>query len=167
MLILTTLLAAFVAIIVVAQHRLVAKKRATLDFISVLYSDNLVQKERVFLRLAEEGGLEEVLGPSSLHIESRQQVESYLNHWEMFAASIRGHIFDEDICKLILGDKVCKQWDKAEPLITKIREKEGKADKPDNEFFEHFENLAREWKANPKAPSGSQFKKLLREIVRF
>jgi hypothetical protein len=165
----TAALAAFIALLVAAKHRLVAKKRAALDFILTQRTPEFIDAEQTFLTLAEkDGALASILAAhTSDQIKTKLAVQSHLNHWELLAVCVQGNIVDEDICKLMIGDKVCRRWDQAYSLVQEIRKESGAGDAPDDEFFANFQSLAKAWKANPSVKDESRLKKVVAEIARL
>ena len=73
-------LSAFVAVLAVAQHRIVAKKRAAYDFILTTREKEYKETEQIFLELAGKNELDRILTAStSREIEEKLDVQNYVN----------------------------------------------------------------------------------------
>jgi len=151
------------AVMTVAKQRLVTKKRAAYDLIIHLQSSDMKENEKVFEEVAGKKGWERILRPSgSEEINDQIKIQSYLNTLELLAVSIKMNIVDENVCKAIIGDTLIKRWQAAYPLIRMIRDSEG-----DLEFYEHFQDVAKRWKNNPKLEKRFWLSTILREITRI
>jgi len=82
--------------------------------------------------------------------------------YELLSLAIHRNVFDENICKSVIGDNLVKRWDDSKDLISAFR---GTASPPDDEFFEHFERLATMWRGDPEIADPPLYKRLWREIV--
>ena len=139
---LSALVGAIIALVVVAQQRISAKKKNAYDMVLTLFQPDLADCERIFLDVAKTNNWQPILDPQDdeqVHI--KQRVAQFLNHFEFLCVSIRQNIVDEDVIKAIVGDKLVKRLASALPLINMIRN-----DENDPEFFEHFEHVAERWK---------------------
>ncbi|MDE0335625.1 MAG: DUF4760 domain-containing protein [Defluviicoccus sp.] len=160
---LSAVLGAIIALVVVAKQRISAKKKNAYDMVLTLSETDFVQCESVFLDLAKTNNWQPVLDPQDATEHGiKQQVERYLNHFEFLSVCIRQNIVDENVIKAVLGDKLVKRLTAALPLIIMIRNEES-----DPEFFEHFEYVADQWKANPKIQEHGVVRTILGEICKI
>lgn len=156
-------LSAFVGVLSIAQHRIMAKKRAAYDFILTTREKEHKDAEQVFLELVAKDDLKRILtAVTSGEIKEKLDVQNYVNSFELLAVSIKQNIVDENVCKAVFGDKLVKRWKEAKPLIDEIRTVE-----KDDEFFEHFEDIATRWKNNPTIDDGNWLFRLLKEVPRI
>lgn len=157
------LLSAFVAVLSIAQHRIMAKKRAAYDFILTTREKEYKDAEKVFLELVAKNEIKRILtAVTTRELEEKLDVQNYVNSFEVLAVSIKQNIVDENVCKAVFGDKLVKRWKDAKPLIDEIRTVE-----KDDEFFEHFEDIATQWKNNPTIDDGNWLFRLLKEVPRI
>ena len=151
-------IAAIIALVTIAKTRIIAKKRAALDFITGPWENNK-GNEIKFLKMAEKGELLKIMEAGQEEIGLN--IQAYLNTFELLSILIKWNVVDENICKAMIGDKLVKHWQKAFPLISAIRTTEG-----DDEFFEHFEDLASRSKDSPLIKQDFWLIALLKEIPR-
>ncbi len=157
---LSAFIGAIIALVVVAQQRILGKKKNAYDMILKLYGEDFARCERVFKSVAQEDEWRPVLQPQDAkQLEIQEQVARYLNHLEFLCVCIRQNIVDEDVIKAILGDKLVRRLGIALPLINMIRR-----DESDPEFFEHFEHVGKQWKAHPKVQQRNLLCTMLGEI---
>ena len=157
---LSTFVGAIVALVVVAQQRISAKKKNAYDMVLTLFESDLANCEREFLKIAEANDWKQIIDPQNDgQSQAKQQVERFLNHFEFLCVSIRQNIVDENVIKATVGDKLVKRLARALPLIHMIRN-----DENDPEFFEHFEYVAEQWKRKPAIEKRNPFHTILREL---
>lgn len=152
-----------VALITVASQRIISKKRAAYDFVLTLQYEQFLEHQKIFTELFETKQLERILeARTSKELEEKLAIRDYLNHFELFAVSIRQNILDENVCKDVICDTVIKRWNAAKSLIEKLREKEKK-----NSLFEHFEYIATKWEKNREVVQIPWVQRIFREITRL
>ena len=157
---LSALVGAIIALVVVAQQRISAKKKNAYDMVLTLFQPDLAECDRIFSEVAKTNNWQQILSPiDDEQVRIKQRVELFLNHFEFLCVSIRQNIVDEDVIKAIVGDTLVKRLASALPLINMIRN-----DEKDPEFFEHFEHVAERWKKNPKIQKRNPILTILREI---
>ena len=157
---LSTLVGAIIALVVVAQQRISAKKKNAYDMVLTLFESELADCERAFLRIAKANDWKQIIDPQGdQQDQAKQQVERFMNHFEFLCVSIRQNIVDEDVIKATVGDKLVKRLASALPLIHMIRNEES-----DPEFFEHFEYVAEQWKKKPAIEKRDPFQTILGEL---
>ena len=157
---LSTLVGAIVALVVVAQQRISAKKRNAYSIVLTLFEPNIAECERAFLNTAETNDWNQIINPQNdSQTRTKQQVERFLNHFEFLSVAIRQNIVDEDVIKATVGDKLVKILESALPVISMIRK-----DEDDPEFFEHFEYVAKQWKERPSIQRRNPFHTIFREL---
>lgn len=158
----SAVVAGFIALLTVAKHRLIAKKRGAYDFIVNMWMQNR-EYDAVFFEMADKDELIKILDAKTKEeLGTKAKIRTYLNTFELLAVSIKWNVIDENVCKAIIGDALVKRWQKAFPLINEIRTREG-----DEEFFEHFQNLAKKWKDHPMIKQDWWIVALLKEITRI
>lgn len=162
---LSAIVGAGLALLAVAQQRLVAKKRAAHDFISELWSDRHFENEVTFRDLAKSGCIERVATPrTAAEVEEKLKVIRYMNQYELLAVAIEKNLVDEAVCKMVIIDQVLDVCDLGKPLIKKIIEM--KYD--DDGFYRHLRDLADRWRANPSIPKGRYWLiEIVKEIKRI
>ena len=152
-----------VALIVVAQHRITAKKEKAYKVSQDFMRPEIDVFEAKLIEVSENNSWGTIFG-SQQHTDedARQKISSLLNEWELICVAIRQNIADEGVLKDVIGDRLVFNYRRVWPLIQKIRDS-----KNDDEFFEHFEYIANRWKANPKNLRRNRLRVLLSEIVRI
>lgn len=166
---LSALIGAIVAIIVVAKHRIVNQKQSAITFLTLLNTDGDYKKdEQVFVKLSRSKKLNNILSVKDTDIEGwsdRVSISTYLNMFELLCVSINRHVFDENVCKAAIGDHLVKRWEDAKELILEIRitEKE-KHGEDSNHLYEQFQTRAEHWRENPKIIDIHPIKRIWQEI---
>jgi len=127
------------------QEPLGCKKRAAHDFIQVLWSASVREAEETLRELVANDRLLSVLdAKTSDETKSRLRVQTYLNHYELLAGSIRRNILDENVCKAIIIDDVLYAEESARPLIDELRRRTD-----DDGFYAELNWLSSRWRDDP------------------
>ena len=137
----SAVIGAFMAWRAISSHRTIARKRAAYDLVLTLWSPDLLALEQMFLSWADTTKQSRATPPLDLDaIPNLQEIVRFLNNYELMSVAILQHVVDESVLMDALGDKVVKHYAAARPIISTIRTLED-----DNEFFEHFETVAKKW----------------------
>ena len=156
-------ISAVVALIVVAQQRIIAKKGRAYDLCERFLQTDRLAADVKLVEIAKSTKWDTIVGSKeSIDHGARQQIVLYLNACELMCVAIRQNIVDEGVVKDIIGDRLVYIHMHAQPLILIMRQK-----KDDQEFFEHFEFVANRWKENPKSLPRNGWRAIISEIVRI
>lgn len=130
---------AAVAIWGVLTQRAIARRRATLDYLSrgELDSD-LIDAHRVFVRLAKDGGLELWADESKQNEKEVQSIKTVLNDQELISIGIQRGIIDYKLYRMWNRTGVIRRWSYAEPFVKKLRERLN-----NDALYHEFEEMAR------------------------
>lgn len=117
------LIGAGVAIWGIKTQRLIARTRATVDFIARSEADrDMIDARRTFNRLvAQTDGLLPLGAESARGTADVEQVRLLLNEFELIAIGIRRGIIDYDLYRRWYRAGALTVWREAEPLIMHIR----------------------------------------------
>lgn len=159
---LSAFIGASLALVSIAKHRIIAKKKAAHDFVLMMWKDDIARCQRTFTRIWREEQWEILFDPTGpSEYESQLEVNRYLNHLELLSISIKMNVLDETIVKAVYGDQFVITYERAVPFICRLRK-----DKDDNEYFIFFEELAKSWKSNPTVRQGNWFISIGRELFK-
>lgn len=159
------LLGAVTAVVAIAKQRITAHKEAAVNFLTRLMTDrDFKDDEQLFAELSTAGNLKKVISAASAaELKDKRAVLNYLNVFELMSLAIHRNVFDENVCKSVIGDSLVKRWGNAYDLISAIR---NQTSPPDDEFYEHFETLAKEWQDNPQIIEAPITRRIWQEITR-
>ncbi len=125
----------------IASHRTIARKRAAHDLVLTLWQPDILEHEQKFLSWVETYKQNREQPPLDFSkIADFSQIVRFLNYYELMCVAILQNIVDEAVLMDALGDKLVKHYSAAKPIIATVRTLED-----DQEFFEHFETIARKW----------------------
>ena len=142
----TILISAIIALAVVAVHRVVAQKRATVDVLLKLRTDrDFLDADSLFRQLELDDELSRIFGDNKTDRNAQIQIKNYLNVYELICCSIKGHVIEEDICHELVGETIKKRWKAVQSHVTKLREQEGNM-----RIFSEFEEIATCWEKNQR-----------------
>lgn len=153
---LTAVVAALLAVWGVITQRIVARRAATLDFVSRMDTDkDLINARAIFLKTAkEDGGLAVFADESKRDTDQVQSIRLVLNECERIAIGVQFGILDREfICRHGRGT-LLRDWSLAAPFVYKIR-----TEYRNPALFHEFEDLARSL-SDDKMPSRSPFWRL-------
>lgn len=159
---LSAVIGAVTAIVSVAKHRITVQKQSAVKFATQLESDKCISEHFTkFKKLINEDKLLSILDDDA-DFADKKSVASFLNLMEILSVSVLQNVFDENVCKAILGDYLVKRWDEAEELILKVREIE-----ESEVFFVSFQIIAERWRGNLELEQERYFPKIWEEIKRL
>ena len=153
---LTAVLAGVLAIWGIITQRIVARRSATLDYLSRMDSDNdLISARSLYNKAAKkEGGLAKLASQEKRDEPELQAVRLVLNELERLAIGIQFGILDREfVCRHGRGT-IKRDWSQTAPFIYKLR-----AEYDNPALYHEFEDLARSLADKP-LPSRSTFWRL-------
>lgn len=134
---------AAVALVSIRAQREIARRRATLDVILKSESDETFQALYSTFKSERNrtNGLASLLDASTESEKSlKTQIDSFLNHYELIAISIKNKILDETFYKEWMKSSYIKHFYDAKSYIDEMRKKQ----KHDSAYIE-FERLVNKW----------------------
>lgn len=137
----TTLVAAFIAVAGILTTRIIARRAATMDHIRRVASDHdLIQAREKFIELTEEeGGLAKYATKKPMEAtEELKAIRTTLNDYEQMAIGIQFGVLDLEIIKRYMKSGIIRDWSHAAPFIYKVRQEIGSP-----VLYHEFEELAR------------------------
>jgi hypothetical protein len=147
-------MAVAVAIWGVLSQRAIARRQATLEYISHLESDrDIIEARKMFVELAKAPG--GVAGWAEADKEQTEQalaIGRILNSYELAAIGIQRGIIDYELFKRWHKTSAIKYWERGGPFIMRIRERLN-----NDMFFHEFEEMVRWLKEQKKPPSRSKW----------
>ncbi len=146
-------IAAIIAIWGVITQRLIARRKATIDFLNDAEKDqDVIKARKKFIELTRRpGGLVDLAEPDKRGSDDAEAVRLVLNQYELISIGVQRGILDLVILKLFSRGAILTSWDKAAPFILALREKTHNP----NLFYE-FEQLAW-WLKETKRPKRSRW----------
>lgn len=123
----------------------VARKRATLDVIIQLESDEYYQKiSSTFRDVRDSRGLLSILdAKSNRDLNERSEVHSFLNHYEIICCGIRENALDEAFLHKWFKGSFIRHWQDSETYIIELRKING-----NQKVFSEFQKVATCWDKN-------------------
>jgi len=158
----SAVLASIVALLAIAHNRRISRKKSAYDIIIRTMSHDIRRAETVFLKRSERRKWTGIIKPTNAKDRrDKQDIIYYLNHYEFMCVAIQQNIVDESVLKDIIGDKMVKTYSSGRALISQIRDEDG-----DDEFYEHFERVARRWRDYPKGKRRGILRTLFGEVIK-
>jgi Domain of unknown function (DUF4760) len=153
---LCAVVAAVIAVWGVVTQRIVARRRATLDYLVRVGTDNdLIMARDKFAELTKiEGGLTKWAEPQYLGNPEVSAIRLVLNENERLAIAIQFGILDIEFVKRHMQSVLVQDWALAAPFIMAIRHQ-----RQNDAIFHEFEDLVGKLRAN-KLPRRSYWWKL-------
>ena len=137
-------IAGLVALLVVGRHRSIAKKLKAYEIAESFFAVERLKAEAKLQELAKRQNISDFFDSDDEDaVETRQEIGRYLNECELICVAIKQNIAHEGVLKDIIGDRLVHIYRYAENLIAMIRILE-----EDDEFYEHFEDVAQKWRSN-------------------
>lgn len=137
-----------VAVISVMNARSIARKKQTADMMFASRVDKEISQGYATVRElhdAKDANLRTLAAPEGEeNIRKAEEIRYVLNHWERISVGIQEGIYDEVMFHKNNYTTVINLYERAEPLIKAIREKEMK-----ETFYQDFEALYDRWKKKP------------------
>lgn len=145
----TGLLAAFIAGWAVISQRIVVRRQSTIEHLSQKDADkDMIEARECYNVLSDpDGKLSTYTKPADLTTEESNKIRLILNDYELIAVGIQFGIFDLKIVKQLIRGTAVRDWARTAPYIYKLR---SEVDNP--LIYYEFENLV-QWlqdKPNPK-----------------
>jgi Domain of unknown function (DUF4760) len=142
-------LASLIAIWGVWSQRAIARKQATISYISHLESDrDIIQARETFVRLAKEpGGLAIWAEADKEQSLEALAIARILNSYELISISIQLGMMDYQLFRRWHCASAMKYWKHGAPFVMKVRERLN-----NNNFFHEFEEMDRWFNGNKKPP---------------
>lgn len=148
----TGAIAAALAIWGIITQRVVARRAATLDYLSRMDSDNDLIKARTLYNKASKktGGLAALASPDKRDDEHLQALRLVLNELERLAIGIQFGILDREfVCRHSRGT-IKRDWSLTAPFVYKLR-----SEYNNPALFHEFEDLARSLDDQPLPSRGT------------
>ena len=141
---------ALIAVWGVITQRVIARRRATLDFLSNSEADgDLIDARQKFIELAKApGGLAPWADPDKEKSDETQHIRTVLNEYELIAIGIQHGIVDFAIYKKWHASGVLKYWEYAHPFIAQLRSRT-----QNKTLFHEFEQMVKWLEKKPDAKS--------------
>lgn len=138
--------AALIALWGVASQRALARRRATVDYITRLESDkDVLEANQRFIELAKApGGLAPYAEEDREKEPDTQKIKVVLNTYELVAIGVQRGVMDFELYKRWHCGGVLRYWGYAKPFAERLRERTG-----NQALYHEFEVLAR-WMGNGK-----------------
>lgn len=146
-------LAGVIAIWGVTSQRNIARRRATLDLISVLERDkDSIEARRIFIETAKHiDGLSPWASQEREKSIETQAIRTVLNEFELFAIGIQRGIIDYELYRRWNKSTVISYWNHAAPFILRLRER---LNNP--AIYHEYEELVR-WMRGEAMPKRNRF----------
>jgi hypothetical protein len=142
--------ATLVAIWGVLSHRAIARRQATLEYISHLESDrDIIDARKIFVGLAKAAG-----GTAAWAEADKEQTDEalaigrVLNSYELVSIGIQRGIIDYELFKRWHRSSAIKYWERGAPFVMRIR-----ARLSNDMFYHEFEQLVGWLKGDQKPPA--------------
>lgn len=136
-------LGVLVAIISVVTARSLARKKQTADMLFASRSDSKLQEGYKHIADFHNGADKNIRTLADSKTEEAYAVKYVLNHFELLSVGIQAGIYDEDMIKNSWCMIVCDTYERTQPLIKAVREKQKTT------VLQEFEWLATRWDKNP------------------
>ncbi len=145
----SALLAAFVAVWAIFSQRAITSRQTTLEFIRASEADrNNVEARQLFNKLAkDEDGLGKWARDEFSPSEEARAIRHVLNEQELIAIAIQRGILDDTTYRRFFRTGVIKTWQNAAPYILGRRKKTG-----NSAIYHELEELARWYGGAPNMP---------------
>lgn len=144
----SAIVAAIIAIWGIFSQRSISRRVFTLSCLSDKEIDkDLIAAKSAFIRsVHEDPSLEKLAGEDQDGTPEAGSARTVLNNFELISIGIQKGVIDYDTYKLWFRTGTIDYWNKAEPLVTKLRRRES------NEMLYHeFESLVK-WLRGSKKP---------------
>ena len=141
--VLSALAGGTLAVLTIRSQRVTAKKRASLDLLVRVWSDEFTVLEVKFSEFVKQTDpdFSVIVSPTTDEEKhTARSIQRYLNYYEMLCASVIEGVVDEGVLRLVFGDKISTVWNLASPLVDYLR-----AESNDYEFFECLQKIAVKW----------------------
>jgi len=116
------LLAGIVAFWGVIVQRATARRRATLEFIQKMESDNdFLQANKIFVRLARSDNIASYAKQENVNTEEAQAIRTVLNQFELASVGIQNGILDYDMFKMWCRGWVIETYNNVSAFIDELR----------------------------------------------
>jgi hypothetical protein len=140
-------IAALIAIWGVISQRQIARRRATLDYISSSKSNReLIAARRKFVDIAKAGGLDSWAAENKEQTPEAQTIAEVLNQYELIAVGIQFGILDYSLYRRFSRSVTIRFWNHGHPYIVSLR------NRLNNDMIYHeFEEMVK-WFTGKKRP---------------
>lgn len=130
--------------IVACTHRIVARRRATLDVIMQEQThDGMLAVRQRFIALRDAGHLVAWAAPDKAASAESTDIRSILNRYELVAIGINEKTINPRIYKRWCRTTLIKDWTACKPFVTQLRQNTANP-----KFFCELETLAKKWAIN-------------------
>lgn len=130
-----------VALLVVRKQRGIAKRAKAYDVAERFLHPRGQYADQTLRKMAAANNWATVIGTQMQQsAATRQRALGRLNEWELMCVGIRKGILDESVLKDSIGDRLVIIFGSASAVIKGLRQQ-----KNDNEYYEHFEFIAKRW----------------------
>lgn len=150
--------AALIAFWGVVSQRVIARRRATLDFIARAEADkDLIDGRKKFIKLANagDGGLAKYAEQDHEDTDEAQSIKLVLNEFELIAIGIQRGVIDFELYRRWNRSSVLNYWKHALPFVTRLRARTN-----NKMYFYEFEQMAG-WLESDKRPKRGRFWRLI------
>ncbi|MFK5948887.1 MAG: DUF4760 domain-containing protein [Methylococcales bacterium] len=143
--IISALIGATIAIVVVSSNKIAAKKKAAIDMLLTLRIDgDFLSNQQIFRKAESKHELLGILNPSTEDdFKNKLAIQNYLNIYELISVAVRQEAIDESVCQKLMGDTLVRRWNEAKELIEEIRKKD--TSNTTEVFFSEFQLVAETW----------------------
>lgn len=138
----------------VITQRVIARRHATINFISKAEADtDIIKARRKFTELANklDGGLAKFAEKDHEGTEDATQIALVLNQFELIAIGVQKGVFDFTIYKRWNKSTVLRYWNHAAPFVHALRARIG-----NDGLYHEFEQMAW-WLKEKKMPKRNRF----------
>ncbi len=131
------LLAGIIAFWGIVVQRSTARRKATLEFIQKMESDNdFLQANRIFVRLTRSDNIAKYASQENVNSEEAQAIKVILNQFELVSVGIQNGILDYDMFKMWCRGWVLETYNHVSAFIDELRRSSG-----NKKLFKEFQYL--------------------------
>jgi Domain of unknown function (DUF4760) len=150
------ILAALIAVWGVTTQRAIARRRATLDYISKGLGDrDLIEAHQKFIELAKEpGGLAPWAEEDKEKTDEAQKIRTVLNEFELIAIGVQLGIIDFELYVRWFRSGVIRYWRHAAPYVFSLRSR-----LENDAMYHEYEEMVRWLRDNRMPRRGRLFRR--------
>ncbi|SKB37610.1 protein of unknown function [Luteibacter sp. 22Crub2.1] len=140
-----------VAVASVLTARSIARKKQSADLLFASRNDVILQngaRKLEYFVDANDRNVACLASPENIESEEAVCIRYFLNHFEAVSIGIQAGIYDEEMLKKTWYSAVVTSWERAKPLVNKLRERFSPT------VLQEYEWLHGRWKKSPLSERG-------------